>query len=152
MRKGLEVIKISHRGNIEGPNQRFENEPHYITEALEEGFNVEADVWLIKDKLYLGHDIPEHLVGLEFVKNDKFWCHCKNIDALKILLYNNIRCFYHNTDDATLTSDGYIWTYPGKRLTDKSICVMPERDNFNIPKYIAGVCSDYVADLEDYIK
>lgn len=146
------MIKIAHRGNISGPSQQNENEPSYIVKALKEGFDVEIDVWLIDDKLYLGHDMPEYLVGLSFVKNDKFWCHCKNIDALKFLLHNNVRCFFHNTDDATLTSDGYIWTHPRKYLTEKSICVMPERDSFNIPKYVAGVCSDYVADLEDHIK
>jgi hypothetical protein len=146
------MFKIAHRGNLEGPNQRFENEPSYIIEALNEGFDVEVDVWLLKDKLYLGHDIPEYLVGLNFLKNDKFWCHCKNIEALQFLMKNNVRCFFHDTDDATLTSDGYIWTYPGKHLTENSICVMPERANWNVPKNIAGVCSDYVLNIEGYIR
>lgn len=146
------MLKIAHRGNLEGPNQRFENEPSYIIEALKEGFDVEVDVWLIENKLYLGHDIAEYLVGLNFLKNDKFWCHCKNIEALQFLMKNNIRCFFHDTDDATLTSDGYIWTYPGKHLTENSICVMPERSNWNIPKDIAGVCSDYVLNIEGYIR
>lgn len=146
------MIKIAHRGNIEGPNQRFENEPSYVTEALKEGFDVEVDVWLVEDELYLGHDTPEYLVGLSFVKNDKFWCHCKNIDALNILLYNKIRCFYHHTDEATLTSDGYIWTYPGKKLTGKSICVMPEKAGWIVPMGVAGICSDFVENIEEYIK
>ena len=47
------MFKIAHRGNLKGPNQRFENEPSYIIEALKEGFDVEVDVWLLKDKLYL---------------------------------------------------------------------------------------------------
>lgn len=145
------MIKIAHRGNLEGPNQRFENEPSYIVEALKEGFDVEVDVWLMEDKLYLGHDIPEYLVGLNFLKNDKFWCHCKNIEALQFLMKNNVRCFFHDTDDATLTSDGYIWTYPGKHLTENSICVMPERTSWEIKSYVAGVCSDFVLGIEDYI-
>jgi hypothetical protein len=145
------MIKIAHRGNLQGSNQRFENEPSYIIEALKEGFDVEVDVWLMEDRLYLGHDIPEYLVGLNFLKNDKFWCHCKNIEALQFLMKNNIRCFFHDTDDATLTSDGYIWTYPGKHLTENSICVMPERTNWEIKSYVAGVCSDFVLGIEDYI-
>lgn len=146
------MIKIAHRGNLKGPNQRFENEPSYIIEALKEGFDVEVDVWLMEDKLYLGHDMPEYLVGLNFLKSDKFWCHCKNIEALQFLIKNNIRCFFHDTDDATLTSDGYIWTYPGKHLTENSICVMPERTNWEIKSYVAGVCSDFVLGIEEYIK
>lgn len=146
------MIKIAHRGNINGPNQNHENDPAYIMEAITEGFNVELDVWLIDDSIYLGHDLPEYKIGLNYLKNDKFWCHCKNIQALHLLLNNNIRCFFHDTDDATLTSDGFIWTYPGKDLTEMSICVMPERSNWNIPNNIAGVCSDYVLGIEEHIK
>lgn len=146
------MIKIAHRGNIRGPNQNHENDPVYIMEAIKEGFDVELDVWLIDDGIYLGHSLPEYKIGLNYLKNDKFWCHCKNIQALNLLLNNNIRCFFHDTDDATLTSDGFIWTYPGKDLTETSICVMPERSNWNIPNNIAGVCSDFVLGMEKYIK
>lgn len=147
----MKFKSISHRGNIEGPNERYENDPAYIMDALGKGFDVEIDVWLMENKLYLGHDAPEHLVGLDFLQNDKFWCHCKNIEALQLLMKNNVRCFFHDTDDATLTSDGYIWTYPGKHLTENSICVMPERANWNIESYVAGVCSDFILGIEDYI-
>lgn len=142
------MILISHRGNLTGPVEKYENDPDYITEALEEGYNVEVDVWLHENELFLGHDIAEYKVSLDFLQNKNFWCHCKNIDALNTLLHNNIRCFYHHTDDVTLTSDGYIWTYPGKKLTEKSICVMPEmhpRQNYGLA---AGVCSDFIYDLE----
>jgi len=145
------MIKIAHRGNISGPS-KYENEPSYILEALKEGYDVEIDVWMIEDKVFLGHDNPEHLVEFNFVKNDRFWCHCKNIEALYFLSSNHIRSFFHDSDEATLTSDGYIWTYPGKKLTDKSICVMPEKDNWNLPKNVAGVCSDFVNNIEEYIK
>jgi len=146
------VIKISHRGNISGPNERHENSPPYIIEALEEGYDVEVDVWLLDGELFLGHDIPEYNIHLNFLKNNKFWCHCKNIDALKFLLYNDVRCFYHDKDEATLTSDGYIWTYPGKKLTNKSICVMPEWNDWKIEANVHGICTDYVQKIEEYIK
>ena len=73
--------------------------------------------------------------------------HCKNIEALYYCLSknDNLDFFFHDSDECVLTSKGYIWTYPGKTLTDKSICVMPERtvntDNLNI---CAGICTDYV--------
>ena len=41
------------------------------------------------------------------------------------------------------TSRNFIWTYPGKKLTEKSICVLPEKNN-EIPKKAFGICSDYV--------
>jgi len=145
------MIKIAHRGNLDGPNKKYENSPEYIKEALQEGYDVEIDIWSYEKDLFLGHDIAEYKISIDFLQNKKFWCHCKNIDALNILLYNGVRCFYHGTDDATLTSDGYIWTYPGKHLTEKSICVMPERDNWRVGKNIAGICSDYIGVLEEYI-
>ena len=145
------MIKIAHRGNISGPS-KYENDPSYIMEALKEGYDVEIDIWMVENKIFLGHDSPKHLVEFDFIKNDKFWCHCKNIEALHLFSSNGIRCFFHDTDDATLTSDGYIWTYPGEHLTENSICVMPEKSNWKIPKNIAGVCSDYVLKIEEYIK
>jgi len=152
MSKTREMIKISHRGNLRGPNKDRENSPQYIKEALEKGYNVEVDVWLQGTKLFLGHDEPQYETNIEFLKNKSLWCHCKNIAALHFLIEKDVRCFFHDVDDATLTSDGYIWTYPGKELTDKSICVMPERDEWNISNDVAGVCSDYIDNFEEFVE
>jgi len=51
------MILISHRGNVSGPNPKMENSPLFIQSALEQGFNVEIDVWYKDKKFYLGHDI-----------------------------------------------------------------------------------------------
>ena len=142
------MIKIAHRGNPQGPNLLLENNPDYIDSAIKKGYDVEVDVWCVGGVLYLGHDKPDYKVSIGYLNNKKFWCHCKNIDALEMLLSNNIRCFFHESDDATLTSDNYIWTYSGKKITTKSICVMPEKDNWNIPSAAAGVCSDYVSKIK----
>jgi len=37
-------------------------------------------------------------------------------------------------------------------LTDKSICVMPERDEWNISNDVAGVCSDYIDNFEEFVE
>ena len=77
------------------------------------------------------------------------WCHAKNLEALKIMLsYSDIHCFWHQEDDVTLTSRGYIWTYPGKPLTENSIAVKPEKNNENVKK-VLGICSDYVVDYKN---
>jgi len=143
---------ISHRGNINGRLPEQENNPDYILSAIKSGFDVEVDVWYEKSKLYLGHDEPTHFIDIGFLKSDKLWCHCKNIDALYFLLENKIHCFFHDQDKATLTSQGYIWTYPGQKLTEKSICVMPEKSSWSIPGDISGICSDYISNFKEFMK
>ena len=134
---------ISHRGNLNGKSM-YENHPEYIEETLCQDFEVEIDVWWIDDSgFWLGHDKPQYPVDEHYLENPKFWCHAKNIEALsKMLDNNNIHCFFHQEDDVTLTSKGYIWTYPNKQLTDISIAVLPKEINKSLNCY--GVCTDFV--------
>jgi len=65
-----------------------------------------------------------------------------------MLKEGDIHCFWHQEDDVTLTSKGYIWTYPGKDLTENSIVVMPEKYlekwwEYSFKKCRA-ICSDYI--------
>jgi hypothetical protein len=137
------MILISHRGNLNGKDIENENNPLYIDRALGKGYDVEIDVWYENGKWYLGHDKPQYEIELDYLRNKKLWCHAKNIEALNLMLDDDIHCFWHQEDDVTLTSCGFIWTYPGKKLTEKSICVLPEKNN-EIPKKAFGICSDYV--------
>ena len=139
---------ISHRGNIGGKISERENSPRYIIEAINSGFEVEIDVRCIHGIFYLGHDKPDHIVDIKFLESikDYLWIHCKNIEALSILK-SDYHCFFHNIDDVTLTSRGYLWTYPGKELGKDSICVMPEitnQSNEYILKNCVGICSDTI--------
>ena len=139
------MLYISHRGNLNGINPKQENKPSYILNALERSFDVEVDIWFVKGKFYLGHDEPKDLIDSNFLKIKKLWFHSKNIEALNELTKLNVKCFWHQNDDVTLTSNGFIWTYPGKPLTKKSICVLPELNN--IKKFnCAGICSDFILD------
>ena len=61
---------ISHRGNLYGPDLEREKHPDYITEALNLGYDVEIDVWLLNGVYWLGHDEPQYKTNLEFLKND----------------------------------------------------------------------------------
>ena len=134
------MILISHRGNLNGKSDR-ENQPEYIKEALDQDFDVEVDVWYIDNKFWLGHDEPRYVVKKDFLKNEHLWCHAKNIQGLYSMLEDSIHCFWHQEDDVTLTSEGYLWTYPGKDLTPNSISVLPD----NKPDVeVAGVCSDFI--------
>ena len=142
------MILISHRGNLNGKSNK-ENKPGYIHKALWQGFDVEIDVWYIDDEFWLGHDIPQYKIEENFLENPRLWCHAKNIDTLYKMTSNSlIHCFWHKDDEVTLTSRGYLWTYPGKQLTKKSICVLPEfedkKSKVILPKNVAGICSDFI--------
>tara|TARA_R110001606_G_C15271070_1_gene639483 strand:+ start:383 stop:805 length:423 start_codon:yes stop_codon:yes gene_type:complete len=136
------MILISHRGNIDGKNIELENKPTYINDALKKGYDVEIDVWY-KNGFYLGHDNPQYSVKPSFLLQDKIWCHAKNIEAIIEMKKYPIHCFWHQEDDITLTSKGYVWVYPGKQPIENSIAVMPELYNDNISKCI-GICSDNI--------
>ena len=147
---------ISHRGNLNGPNPERENHPDYIQDALWQRYDVEVDVWGIEGEyqmeLWLGHDEPLYRVrdywDWDYLGNSRIWYHCKNLEALIVCDeqgHGGTNFFWHQEDDFTITSGGHFWTYPGKQLlSNKSICVLPENSDQEIPKHIYGICSDYI--------
>jgi hypothetical protein len=142
------VIFISHRGNITGPLPTEENSPDYILKALSLGFEVEIDVWRSQNSWFLGHDNAEYKIDKDFLLRPKLWCHAKNLSALSGLLELGVNCFWHQQDDYTITSKGFIWAYPGRPLSHNSICVMPEKyaKQFQDLSDCSGVCSDFIKD------
>ena len=144
------MILISHRGNLNGRITDRENDPGYVDLAMKAGYDVEIDVWYKDSKWYLGHDLPQYEITLEYLKNNKLWCHAKNIESLNKMLNEDVHCFWHQEDDVTLTSKGFMWTFPGKQLTENSICVLPEKDNQNIDTNAVGICSDYIINYKGF--
>lgn len=137
---------IAHRGNINGPSKK-ENQPDYILDTIKLGYDCEIDVRYINEKLFLGHDEPEFIIELNFLleNSDYLWIHCKNILALDFLLsYDTLNIFWHQDDSYTLTSKGFIWSYPKTETTKKCIILMPELCNFSFSKEPYGICSDYL--------
>mgnify|MGYP001494110728 CR=1 FL=1 len=134
---------ISHRGNINSIKKDKENSPDYVNQALKNGYDVEVDVRFKDGKFFLGHDFNQFEINKEYLLNKKIWCHAKTYEALIALDRIKAHYFWHQEDDYTITSKGYIWTYPGKKLLSKSICVLPERANY---KKIdcEGICSDFI--------
>lgn len=139
---------IAHRGNFEGKNPLMENSPSYIDIALKNNFDVEIDLRMKNKRFYLGHDIEQYLIDIEWIEKRKnnLWIHTKNFEAFSWILENkkNWTCFWHQEDNYALTSNNYIWTYPGYNLSHRSIAVMPELTNYDIKKIYncAGICSD----------
>jgi hypothetical protein len=142
------MIQISHRGNTNGPNPVLENNPEYLIDAIQKGFDVEVDIWLKDGSMYFGHDEPKYIVSPEiFYKiRDHAWFHCKNLEVLNHLIefHPTSRFFWHQEDDFTLTSNNYIWTYPNKMISNKSIIVYLDKHldvNFKVKPF--AICSDY---------
>ena len=136
---------ISHRGNISGAQPDSENTKNYILNALDNGYECEIDVWYQDNNFYLGHDKPSEKIEQDFLFDHKehLWIHCKNLEGLQVFnTYDTLNFFWHENDKFTLTSKGYIWTYPGNLISKKSVIVslgdsMPDEECY-------GICSDYV--------
>lgn len=144
---------IAHRANINGPNNKNENTLDNIQKCIRKGYDVEIDIRVIEGILYLGHDKPERVINMKelFEIKEKSWIHCKNLEAIEYFSSSKecFNYFFHDKDPYTLTSCGYIWAYPGKKLSPRCICVLPElnsRKN-DIKSYrefqITGICTDY---------
>ena len=136
---------ISHRGNISGPKISLENDPEYILKALSLGYDCEVDIWLVEKELYLGHDEPTYKTSMDFLlQHEKYlWVHCKNFEALEFLnKIKELNYFWHQEDNFTITSKGYLWTYPGNSIGNNSVIV--DNDNKFTEYKCYGVCSDYV--------
>ena len=142
----MEMILISHRGNLEGKLTDVENHPDYIDEALNAGYDVEIDIWMLEGVLLLGHDEPQYGISQHWLNQryDKLWIHCKNVEAMEWFnLIGGFNYFWHEEDTMTLTSKGYMWVYPGKQSVKNSIAVMPEIKPDDISE-CKGICSDYI--------
>jgi hypothetical protein len=143
------MILIAHRGNINGPICSEENKPNYIIAAIEKNFNVEIDVWVKDQQIYLGHDEPQYIITKSFLEeyNNFLWCHAKNYSALNFLLENNFHCFWHQEDKYTITSKGYVWCYPNSILPKRSICLFPDITKQEY-KEAVGICSDFIVNYK----
>lgn len=148
---------ISHRGNINGRTEH-ENDPTYIKDALDSGYNVEIDVSFSNNSFWLGHDDGRHKVEIDFLQNKKLWCHLKNKESLKEIVSINARMqlsedkvhyFWHTNEDLVITSYGYIWHHSRSATTDftlKSIAVLPElmHHGTDFTNKCYGICSDVI--------
>lgn len=147
-------ILISNRGNTTGMNPLLENSIEYVQKALDAGFHVVVDTWLIGDKhLSLGAELPKSPVDCSFLKDNNIICRAVNIETLEFLLNNSVHCFINGKDDHILTNGGLIWTAPGKKITPRCIVTMPE---WTLPEITminsvpcAGICSDRIQEIKD---
>ncbi len=138
---------ISHRGNIDGAEKNIENTTFAIEKAINNGFDCEVDLWINEKSIYLGHDKPQYKIELSFLNEfrDKLWIHCKNFEALVYMqnIDHDFNYFWHENDRFTITSKGYLWTYPGNKYSENSVIVNLDK-NLILESNCFGICSDYV--------
>lgn len=135
---------IAHRGNIAGINPERENTISYINEALAQLYWVEVDVQCVNGDMYFGHDYPQERVDIGLIMHPCVICHAKDIEALDYLLEVGAHCFWHQKDTVTLTSQQFIWCYPGTHMKN-SRAIWLDLHNNPLPHDISnifGICAD----------
>lgn len=143
---------IAHRGNLNGPNRLLENLPIYIDDALNKNYEAEIDLHYDNNKLYLGHDFPQHEITFNWLKerSQKLWIHCKTFSALAFCNEHDelLNYFFHDLDKYIITSKKFIWAYPGNYGNENTIIVMPEHVEelefaIKLLNTHGGICTDY---------
>jgi hypothetical protein len=144
------TILIAHRGNINGPQPEKENTLKYLFEAIESGYDVEVDIWLVGNTWLLGHGgpyIPVHDIDLHYL-TPHAWFHAKNYAALSELNQIDCNVFAHEQDPFVVTSRGWIWSHKGC-VNPHGIVVMPSLETEkHLILNCAGVCHDYLLDVK----
>lgn len=146
---------IAHRGNLSGKNLDLENNPKYIDAAINQNYDVEIDLRCNGNDLFLGHDGFEYQISSNYLidRIDRLWVHCKDRQAFDIALQYNLNCFWHSTDDYTITKFGYVWAFPGKCSTEYDcVMVLPElqwslQEIANFKTF--GICSDVIKNIKE---
>jgi len=146
---------ISHRGNTNAIIPDSENKKEYIDNAIRLGYDVEVDIWMVDNMLFLGHDEPQYEVELNWLMERKtsLWIHTKNFQALNYLIDKGVRIFYHQQEEQTIINNcNVIWSHDLDNTSDKSIIPLLSleslRNNHQQYKHVYGICSDFI----EYIK
>lgn len=143
---------IAHRGNFLGRNEDRENSPEYVDLAINYGFDAEIDLWLHEGRYFLGHDLGEFPISLDYLydRKERLWIHCKDSESFRALLDTDLHYFAHDRDSHARTSMGFIWSSAGNYIFHRrEVLVMPEKargEEINEQKLeeVAGVCSDFL--------
>ncbi len=143
------MIKISHRGNVNGRDWFLENSPDYIDATIKAGYDVEVDVRLWNNTICLGHDEPQWPIPSRWLikRKNNLWIHVKDIHTTQILLNYNLRLFFHEKERHTLiTNSKFVWTHDLSEAQPNSIIpLLANSDIQYLPKYrhVAGICTDF---------
>jgi len=122
-------------------NPNLENNPEQIVKVIDLGLEVEIDLRIKDNQLFLGHDYPQYEINYEWLeKNNKsLWIHAKDYESVDFLKTTDFNWFWHDKDEMTLTSQGFIWSNIGKYFNNGiTVCL----DYQVLPDCLLGVCTD----------
>lgn len=149
------MFKISHLGNLCGPDPNLENKPEHIVSLLQNGVHVKIDVRTSQDGrlLFLGRDEPQYAIPESFLRSPGLWCHARDYGALQRLAALNVHYFWHEAEDLVITSQQIPWvhhktdikSFPSE-LISRSVLMFPEKSSVNRDyiKRCYAVCTNYV--------
>ena len=132
---------ISNRGNITGISEE-QNKPEYMEKALELGYDVKTDLWLVENMLYTGDNEPMYKLDLEWLEKyrEKLWLHCHDLEIISRLydidlmgVHSNY--FFKEREILSKTSKGYYILSQEKPFKG-CIYMYPE----NHPDYAFDLC------------
>lgn len=144
-------IIISHRGNISGKNPDFENNTEHIGNLIDKNpaLYVEVDLWAYSmgRELYLHHDgkIEGNKTNDRFFAKYKrnLFVHCKNPAAAYYCRNFGLNYFAHDKDDFVVTSNGFVWYFPGKEKPGCNGIMLDFTENVRDLAGYAGICTDF---------
>ena len=152
---------ISHRGNLTHSDSTKENTTEQIDKVIyEEGLDCEIDIrgyW--GTGLYLGHEKIQEQISVEWLldRAAQLWIHCKDLESLEILSNHEfsylLNYFFHDKDDAVLTSYKQIWVHPDSEYLPKnSVAMLKGLQKWSTDEILGkcyGVCSDNIISIKE---
>jgi hypothetical protein len=93
---------ISNYGNLTGPNEKMENNPIYINDAIKANFYVHVNVFFINGTFFTGNIVPKYIVTPGYLQNEKILCSGDN-ETKNILRIYNIKIY--EKDKGFIVSD-----------------------------------------------
>lgn len=134
---------IAHRGNINGLSEN-ENNPEYITQTLNLGYDVEIDVWY-NNGYFLGHDEPLYEVDRKFFIDSRIWCHAKDDQTCIQLELLGAQVFKQTNERIVPVKNTFVsWAHQLAGPIKNAIYTHLEYEKY-LPDDVYGICTDYVS-------
>jgi len=138
------MLYISNKGNISGRDPKKENTVEYLLQAVQDGYCIKTDLWVIKGRLVTGNDFPANGIILDRFEKDKLLIQARNLPALLFLLENGYHCFWRESDDIVLTNKNFVLSF-NNSLIPKCIVMNPEKNIISEWSNYLGLCSDFIS-------
>jgi hypothetical protein len=138
------MINIAHRGNFCGELPEHSNKPSHLRHALTLDYWIICDVQTHNGELHFGHEEPLDLVDFKILTHEHTICRACDLDAVQVLHNLGAHYFWNQSDDISITSEGIILCFNGKRLRHRN-AIWVDLDGYYMLEdadNILGICSN----------